>query len=356
MPIRDGSPPAPARSRDDSDEEDEDDDHKTARTNGKRNAGDINSDPNSSNGGGGGDAIPPMTSWAPAMFVPAKFDYTQPQQSVEEQEQLPPHQQLNNLLADLDAHAAAVRANHAWMVGREARRIQQDTIQTEARILEMGQPWPRSKRLEPTPSEEAELLRKMAAVPEEMQHQPQRRQSNPNTIPAFRRSSYERSNSNVNSNTNNNNVAGGSTAAEPGATAKVASPYEVSMSFSYREVAALAVHPSDTPREAAVTSMLNVARNAMHTADWYSSVCQKRRNDKIRDHANQKAKSFAQHDTTGSFGNENANKSTTSSSAAPTKPASTSTSGGPKRRVSFGGLDGATDLGDDGGDIPMDLD
>lgn len=352
MPIRDGSPPAPTRSRDDSEEEDEDEDHAhtTARANGKRNAADSNNDdPN--NGSSNADTIPPMTCWAPAMFVPAKFDYTQPQQSAEEQEKLPPHQQLNNLLADLDAHAAVVRANHAWMVGREAQRIQQSTVQDEARIIGMGQSLPRSKRLAPSEADEALLLRSMAAVPAGLQQQqPQRRQSNPNTIPAFRRSSYDRSNSN----SNNNNVACGTTA-DPAATANVASRYEVPMSFSYREVSALAVHELDTPREAAVTGVLNVARNAMHTADWYSSVCQKRRNDKIRDHANEKAKSFAQQDT-GSSRNKNTTKPTPSSSAAVTKPASSSTSGGPTRRVSFGGLDGTADLGDDGGGMPMDLD
>lgn len=354
MPIRDGSPPAPARSRDDSEEEDEDDDHvhQMARANGKRNAGDgSNIDPKSSNGG---DAIPPLTCWAPAMFVPAKFDYTQPQQSAEEQEQLPPHQRLNNLLADLDAHAAAVRANHAWMVGRETRRIQQDTVREEARIIGNGEPLPRSRRLAPSAAEEAFLLRNMAAVPAELQQQPQRRQSNPNTIPAFRRSSYDRSNSNSSS----NNVAGGA-AADPAATANVVSNYEVPMNFSYRSVSALPVDQRDTPREAAVTSVLNVARNAMHNADWYSSICQKRRNDKIRDHANAKAKSFGQRDTTASSGNQNTTKSMiTSSSATMAKPTSTSTniSGDPSRRVSFGGLDGTADSGDDGGDMLMDLD
>ncbi|KAK7920674.1 hypothetical protein PG985_008696 [Apiospora marii] len=351
MPIRDGSPPAPARSRDDSEEEDDDDDHvhKTARANGKRLAGDgSKSDPDSSHGG---DAIPPLSCWAPAMFVPAKFDYTQPQQSAQEQEQLPPHQRLNNLLADLDAHAAAVRANHAWMVGREARRIQQDTVREEARIIGMGESLPRSKRLPPSDAEEAALIRNMAAVPAELQQQPQRRQSNPNTIPAFRRSSYNRNN-------NSNNATGGA-ASDPAATVNILPPTEVSMNFSYRDVSALTADKRDTLREAAVTSVLNVARNAMHSADWYSSVCLKRRNDKIRDHANEKAKSFAQQDTTGPSGNQNTNKSMTSSSssssAAMTESASTSTntSGGLPRRVSFGGLDGTAD---DGGDMPMDLD
>ncbi|KAK8038801.1 hypothetical protein PG993_007212 [Apiospora rasikravindrae] len=349
MPIRDGSPPAPARSRDDSEDEDDDEDHAhktTAHANGKRNAASnsgssSSSEPNTSSSH---TAIPQMTCWAPAMFVPAKFDYTQPQ---EQEKELPPHQRLNNLLADLDAHAAAVRSNHAWMVGREARRIQQETAQDEARMLASGQPLPRSKRLAPSAGDEAALLRNMAAVPPDLQHL--RRHSNPNNIPTFRRSSHERSSNDNNSSINNNNTANAAAAADPAAAA---SRFEVPKNFSYREVSALPVDQRDTPREAAVTSILNVARNAMHTADWYSSGYQQRRNDKITGWVSEKANSFAQQQDAGS-GKEGVSKPASSAAAAP---ASAGTSGGPTRRVSFGGLDGADDPVDDDGDVPMDLD
>ncbi|KAK8086600.1 hypothetical protein PG994_001574 [Apiospora phragmitis] len=345
MPIRDGSPPAPARSRDDSEDEDSDEDH----ANGKRNAGDSSSSSSSSssdpNNTTSNDAIPQMTGWAPAMFVPAKFDYTQPQQTEEQEKAQPPHQRLNDLLADLDAHAAAVRSNYAWMVAREARRVQQVTVQGEARILATGQPPRRSKRLAPSAGDEAALLRNMAKVPDELLllQQQQRRANNLNTIPAFRRPSYDRTNSN---NIVNNGAGAAATAVNP---ATASSRYEVSRTFSYREVSALPVDPRDTPREAAVTSILNVARNAMHTADWYSSVYQKRRNDKITGYVSEKARSFAQQDM--GSGHDGMIKATSSVAATPA-----STSGGPTRRVSFGGLDGTDDPGNDGGDMSMDLD
>ncbi|KAK8094109.1 hypothetical protein PG997_000794 [Apiospora hydei] len=355
MPIRDGSPPAPARSKDDSDDEDDDEDHAhktTAHANGKRNAagsnsGSTSSDPNTATTSSH-TAIPQMTCWAPAMFVPAKFDYTQPQ---EQEKEVPAYQRLNNLLADLDAHAAAVRSNHAWMVGREARRIQQETAQDEARMLAAGQPLPRSKRLAPSAGDEAALLRNMATVPPDLQHLG--RHSNPNNIPAFRRSSYDRSNNDNNNSIKNNNVAGSAAAASAADPAAAASRFEVPRNFSYREVSALPVDQRDTPREAAVTSILNVARNAMHAADWYSIVYQKRRNDKITGWVSEKAKSFAQQDT--GSGKEGGVKAASSATVAPAS-ASTSTSGGPTRRVNFGGMDGADDSGEDGGDAPMDLD
>ncbi|KAK8107384.1 uncharacterized protein PG998_009397 [Apiospora kogelbergensis] len=291
MPIRGGSPPAPARSKDDS--EDEDGDGKSHVT------------------------IPQMTSWAPAIFVPAHSPEEEDQAKPPEARQA--HQQLNDLLAECDAHAAIVRSNHAWMVGREARRLQQAAVQAEVDYMASSKSLPRSKRLPPTEEDEKTLLWSMATVPVELQKQPQRRHSNPNSIPT---------------------AVGGNAAF---------TPYEVPPNFSFREVQALFPDQRDTPREHAVTSILNVARNAIFTADWYANAYQKRRNDKITSYVGERAKSFVP--GVSSLGDHSTGQPTTATGAAAATPA-TSTAGGPKRRVSFAGS-GKVD--DDGG-MPMDID
>ncbi|KAK6824755.1 hypothetical protein PG987_012249 [Apiospora arundinis] len=336
MPIRRGSPPPPTRSKDDSEDEDDVDgdesqSHQKAHANAKRNAESSSgsgskSDHSQSNNNSSSHVIeiPPMQGWAPAIFVPAKFDYTQPQLSEEEEQAKPPHQRLNDLLADLDAHAAAVRSNHAWMVVREAQRVQQEALAQEAKLLAEDKPLPRSKRLPPTEADEAALIRNMSLVPLDLQQHPNQRRhsshSNPNTIPT-------------------NPLGSGSnmSAAQP-------SPYEVPQSFSYREVQARFADPRDTPREAAVTQVLNVAGDAMHHANWYSNFYQARRNNKITSYVGERAKSFVPEPASPTENQGGATIHSSPTAITPTK--SSSTSGAPKRRASFGG----------GGSSPMDLD
>ncbi|KAI0125109.1 hypothetical protein BJ170DRAFT_488484 [Xylariales sp. AK1849] len=156
------------------------------------------------------EAIPEL-SFIPAMFVAAKFDYTQPLPELP----LNTSARLDIQMAELDAHTQAVKRNIAWLAEREARRIHAEAVKEELDLTSQGLPPPRSKRLGPTAKDESILIAKMAGE------------------------------------------------------VRPSMDYEAPLDFGYNSFEALPIDKRDTPREAATTRMLGLIKYGMQNLDSY---------------------------------------------------------------------------------------
>lgn len=157
---------------------------------------------------------------APAIFVPATFDYTQPRPST-----LPPSgaaetRRVDRALAELEEHMDAVKRNIATMVLQQARKVRQDAVQQERAIAAQGLPPPRSKRLPPTRADEDALLRNLGAP-----RDPRR-------------------------------------------------TYGVGRGFGPHDVPQVLPNPKDTPREAAVTMLVDWMRYGALQMEGYEMHCE----------------------------------------------------------------------------------
>lgn len=157
------------------------------------------------------DNIPPLAGMAPAIFVPATFDFTKPRPSPSSSTEATTAAAATSLrvdraLADLEDHMNAVKRNISTLTLREARRYQQEAAAREVMLADAGQPPPRSKRLPPTRADEELMLQNLAAH------------------------------------------------SVPGRT------YGVHPDFGAASMVGVVPHPKDTPREAVTTQILDLIR------------------------------------------------------------------------------------------------
>lgn len=179
------------------------------------------------------DAIPPLASMAPAIFAPAVGDYTEPPAPEPD-----PGQQLQSVLGELDAHAAAVRANIQAMVLREAARLQGECARSEAALrANMGPAWSPSLPPPPPPDAERAFLLNMEAD-----------------------------------------------ALDPGTTAVLP------LTFSHHEVPERLPDPRDAPCSRALTQLLNLVRRGMTEVDGYAAHAQGVKNATVQAYAAEMAK------------------------------------------------------------------
>jgi hypothetical protein len=223
--------------------------------------------------------IPDLISLAPAIFVPATFDYTKPQAAVE------PGEEGSAWLTQQATHAMAVKANMSWMLQREARRIHREAIAQENAMQQQyqqyqqrqastpasavtptgrvaGAGWPpadpcRSRRLSPSRMDDNLMLRNLYAAPTIIQPlDPRHQQQHPPT-------------------TATSAPASGQAAAE---TAAAPPPHRTGsglpLQFSWRDVPQLPVDARDTPREAATTRFLELVRGGEGHMEIYEAHAQ----------------------------------------------------------------------------------
>lgn len=156
--------------------------------------------------------IPEHLGMAPAIFVPATFDFTKPRHTGDEEragstttavDALASTARVDRALAELEEHIRAVKRNMSTIVLEQARKAHQEAAAQETSLASAGLPPPRSKRLPPAAQEVEAMLWNMEA-----EYVPGR-------------------------------------------------PHGVPANFGPEHLAETAPHPKDTPREALVTQIMN---------------------------------------------------------------------------------------------------
>ncbi|KAK6210657.1 hypothetical protein LQW54_006006 [Pestalotiopsis sp. IQ-011] len=199
--------------------------------------------------------IPEHLGMAPAIFVPATFDYTKPRHSSNEERRdsnptevdaLASTARVDRVLAELEDHIQAVKRNMSTIVLEQARKAHQEAAAQETSLASAGLPPPRSKRLPPTVQEREAMLWNMEA-----EYVPGR-------------------------------------------------PYDVPASFGPEHLPETAPHPKDTPREALVTQIMNQMNYGPSNLDGYERSCANSRRKVAsqvkQDIAQEVAKSLAQNE------------------------------------------------------------
>lgn len=200
------------------------------------------------------DVIPPLASMAPAIFVRAVGDYTEP---------LPwepdASKRLQSVVGELDAHTAAVRANIQAMVVREATRLQGECARSEAALrASMGTTaWPAlSSPTSRSTSTSLSWSPPMSPFSAPASPPPPPSSSSRVRLPpppdAERALLYNME----------------AEAPDPG-TAPV-----LPFNFSHHDVAERVPDPRDTPRDRALTQLLNLVRRGMTEVDGYAAHAQ----------------------------------------------------------------------------------
>ncbi|ETS78660.1 hypothetical protein PFICI_08513 [Pestalotiopsis fici W106-1] len=180
--------------------------------------------------------IPQHVGMAPAIYVPATFDFTKPRSLPSSPERTGSSSdaaaaaaaaanpsatslRVDRALTDLEDHMTAVKRNISTLTLQEARRCHQEAAAREMELADAGQPTPRSKRLPPTREEERQMLKNLEG----------------------------------------RSVRGVS--------------YGVPAEFGPAFVPGIAPHPKDTPREAVTTQILDLLRYGGFQLDGYESFC-----------------------------------------------------------------------------------
>ncbi|KAK6073595.1 hypothetical protein SCUP234_08671 [Seiridium cupressi] len=164
------------------------------------------------------DNIPEFVSMAPAIFVPATFDYSQPRPSPAPGENGAATSRVDRALAELEDHMTAVKRNISTIMLQQARKVHQDSAAQELFWTDRGLP-PRSKRLPPTRADEAQMIQNLEAkrVPDRQ--------------------------------------------------------YGVKAGYGPNDVPPIAPHPKDTPREAAVVQLSDLMRYGTQQMEGYENHC-----------------------------------------------------------------------------------
>lgn len=209
--------------------------------------------------------IPELVSLAPTIFVPATFDYTKPQPATEA------GNPVEQKLAAFDAHATAVKANISWMVRREARRIHRDTVAQETWARERFREFQQQQQygMHRQHSASAATTPVSATTPvgqQQGQHPPAPR----DPLRSRRLSPTPAEDDAVLRNLRGPSAGAGASSSSSGSSGQ-AGAGGVSQHFSWHNVPKRPVDVRDTPREAAVTRLLDLARFGEEQLDIYEA-------------------------------------------------------------------------------------
>lgn len=97
---------------------------------------------------------------APAIYVPATFDFTKPRPS-SLSSNAAGAKRVDRALAELEEHIDAVKRNIATIVQQQVRKVKQDAALQELAVSAQGLPPPRSRRLPPIQADVETLLKNL---------------------------------------------------------------------------------------------------------------------------------------------------------------------------------------------------